>query len=152
MCTTKVLNGLTRSVQKLINLFNIPAQGINPHDIYFANTSKVASHMKSAMANDVDLMAFDSLRELHKIQKSCPKARLLLSLQNGDWQELLVKAKDLNLQVIGVILPKIEGPFCKMMAWTRMAFAIGRSLGHEMSIGMYLLLESNLTYILFIFD
>lgn len=113
---------------------HVLAQGINPHDIYFANTSKVASHMKSAMANDIDLMAFDSLRELHKIQKSCPKARLLLSLQNGDWQELLVKAKDLNLQVIGVILPKIEGPFCKMMAWTRMAFAIGRSLGHEMSI------------------
>ena len=69
----------------------------------------------------------------------------MLSLQSSEqWQELLVAAQDLGLQVVGVTLEDSQqndgGQFgnssnFKMMASTRMAFAIGRSIGHEMSIG-----------------
>ena len=96
--------------------------------------------MKMAISNGVDLMVFGSLHELQKIHKSCPKAKLLVSLkQSSDFSELLVAAKDLGLQVVGVALEdENEGQFgsnIKMMASTRMAFAVGNSIGHEMSIG-----------------
>ena len=66
-----------------------------------------------------------------------------MSLQSSEkWQELLVAAQDLGLQVVGVTLEAQNdggqfGNSCnlKIMASTRLAFAIGRSIGHEMSIG-----------------
>ena len=67
-------------VQKLIVVFS--ALDIHPTKIYFSNTTKVSSHMKASIARGVDLMIFNSLHELNKIQKVAPKARLILSLEN----------------------------------------------------------------------
>jgi diaminopimelate decarboxylase len=100
--------------------------------------------MKAAMARGVDLMIFNSLHELNKIQKSAPKARLILSLESSGnvekaegWQDLLLAARDFGLQVVGVALTRNNNQadqFCKLIAWTRMVIAIGRSMGHDMSI------------------
>ena len=105
--------------------------------------------MKAAMVRGVDLMIFNSLHELTKIQKVAPKARLILSLESSGnagnnvekaegWQDLLLAAKDFGLQVVGVALTRNnnQDQFCKLIAWTRMVIAIGRSMGHDMSIGM----------------
>ena len=56
------------------------------------------------------------------------------------WLELLNEAKELGLNVVGVSLEKAttekgsQGYFNKMMALAKMAFTIGRSLGHDMKI------------------
>lgn len=124
---------------------HVLALDIHPTDIYFSNTTKVSSHMKAAMARSVDLMIFNSLHELNKIQKSAPKARLILSSESSGnvekaegWQDLLLAARDFGLQVVGVALTRNNNnqadQFCKLIAWTRMVIAIGRSMGHDMSI------------------
>jgi len=127
---------------------HVLALDIHPSDIYFSNTTKVSSHMKAAMVRGVDLMIFNSLHELTKIQKVAPKARLILSLESSGnagnnvekaegWQDLLLAAKDFGLQVVGVALTRNnnnQDQFCKLIAWTRMVIAIGRSMGHDMSI------------------
>jgi len=130
---------------------HVLALDIHPTKIYFSNTTKVSSHMKASIARGVDLMIFNSLHELNKIQKVAPKARLILSLENycgsrsggnvekaEGWQDLLLAAKDFGLQVVGVALTRNnnnnQDQFCKLIAWTRMVIAIGRSMGHDMSI------------------
>ena len=51
--------------------------------------------MKAAMARGVDLMIFNSLHELNKIQKSAPKARLILSSESSGKNFFLKKNVDL---------------------------------------------------------
>lgn len=129
--------------QSKVELQHVLAQGIDASSIYFANPTKVASHMKFASSNKIPLMTFGSFNELKKIQKAAPEVNLLLPLQtptgNPDtdrqWLDLLNAAKDLGLNVMGVSFEgDHQGHFNKMMALTRMAFSIGHSLGHSMKI------------------
>ena len=135
-------------IQHLLSLDN---PKINPNNLCFANPTKMSSAIKTALAHNVELMAFDNFNELKKIQKaggSKAGAKLLLALavpvgnpeRDRLWLELLNEAKSLGLNVVGVSLEKAEtekgsqGYFNKMMALAKMAFTIGRSLGHDMKI------------------
>ena len=53
--------------------------------------------MKAAMARSVDLMIFNSLHELNKIQKSAPKARLILSSESSGKNFFLKKKRRFGL-------------------------------------------------------
>jgi len=136
--------------QNKIEIQHVLKNEINPKNLIFANPIKISSHIKAALAHKADLMVFDSFNELKKIQKNGAGAKLLLALhvpvgnpeRDRLWLELLNEAKDLGLDVVGVSLQKTseekgcnsKGYFNKMMALAKMAFTIGRSLGHEMKI------------------
>ena len=49
--------------------------GVEPHRIIFANPCKQLSHIKYAVAHDVDLMAFDNEMELQKVKELAPNSR-----------------------------------------------------------------------------
>ena len=55
------------SCQSRPEIQHILAQNIDPSRVLFANPTKVASHMKAAVSNGVDLMVFGSLHELKVI-------------------------------------------------------------------------------------
>ncbi|CAB4027735.1 ornithine decarboxylase-like, partial [Paramuricea clavata] len=93
--------------------------GVEPNRIIFANPCKQLSHIKYAVANGVDLMAFDNEMELQKVKALAPNSRLLLRILTDDsrslcqlgikygaaldqCQHLLKVAKQLDLNVVGV--------------------------------------------------
>lgn len=127
--------------------------GINPANISFAASVKVASAIKTATAFGVQFIAFDNFNELKKVKKVVKSggAKLLLALEEDaaftafagypdreqPWLELLNEAKDLGLDVVGVSIggkASGKGHFNKMMALAKMAFSVGQSMGHDMKI------------------
>ncbi|XP_078495859.1 ornithine decarboxylase-like [Ciona intestinalis] len=93
--------------------------GVDPAKIIYALPCKPASQLQHARTRKVALMTFDNQDELHKIQKYFPDARLVIRLlpdETGatfemgkkfgctleEGQKLLVQAKKLDLNVIGV--------------------------------------------------
>jgi len=93
--------------------------GVSASRIIYANPCKMKSHITYAKANGVDLMTFDNISELEKIGECYPGARLVLRIITDDSQSIckfstkfgapldqtyhiLRKAKDLNLNVVGV--------------------------------------------------
>ena len=105
----------------------------------------MASHLKFATGNQVGMMSFGSFGDLKKIQKAVGSGTaanfgLLLALQTPTgcpetdvlWLDLLSAAKEAGLNVCGVSFENLA--FNKMTALTKMAFTIGRSLGHDMKI------------------
>ena len=55
------------SCQSRPEIQHILAQNIDPTRVLFANPTKVASHIKAAVSNGVDLMVFGSLHEIKVI-------------------------------------------------------------------------------------
>ncbi|XP_043227091.1 ornithine decarboxylase-like [Amphibalanus amphitrite] len=55
--------------------------GVPPEQIIFANPCKPASHLRYAVARDVQLMTFDNETELTKVQTLAPNARLVLRIR-----------------------------------------------------------------------
>ena len=49
--------------------------GVHPDRIIYANPCKMLSHLKFAAENNVSLMTFDNLSELHKVKKHFPSAK-----------------------------------------------------------------------------
>ncbi|KAJ7112846.1 ornithine decarboxylase [Mycena crocata] len=93
--------------------------GIAPERIIFANPCKATSFVRNAGKLGVDLMTFDNADELHKIARAHPRARLVVRILTDDTKSLcqlgikfgaplatvpglLVKAKELGLEVVGV--------------------------------------------------
>ncbi|KAH7906947.1 pyridoxal-dependent decarboxylase [Hygrophoropsis aurantiaca] len=93
--------------------------GIDPSRIIFANPCKAASFVRSAAKAGVDKMTFDNADELYKIARAHPGAKLIVRILADDSKSicrfgikfgapvdvvpsLLAKAKELNLDVIGV--------------------------------------------------
>jgi len=136
------------SCQSKAEMQHVLRQDIDSNKIVFAGQSKVASHIKFANASKIPLMSFRSFGELKKFQTAEVKSGLLLALQlpTGNpetdrlWLDLLNAAKEMGLNVVGVSFFGESFPsptkvnFNKMMALTKMAFAIGHSLGHSMKI------------------
>ena len=55
-------------IEKILSL------GVDPIRIIYANTTKMANHIKFAEKNEVNLMTFDNEDELYKIEKYHPCA------------------------------------------------------------------------------
>jgi len=93
--------------------------GIAASRIIYANPTKMKGHINYAKASGVDLMTFDNAAELEKIAECYPNARLVLRIITDDsnsickfstkfgaplshTRSLLSKAKDLNMNVVGI--------------------------------------------------
>jgi ornithine decarboxylase len=93
--------------------------GIDPSRIIFANPCKANSFIRNAGKVGVDTMTFDNIDELYKVARTHPHAKLVVRILTDDTKSLcqlglkygaplvtvpglLAKAKELNLDVIGV--------------------------------------------------
>ncbi|KIY69296.1 ornithine decarboxylase [Cylindrobasidium torrendii FP15055 ss-10] len=93
--------------------------GVEPSNIIFANPCKAISFVRAAARAGVDKMTFDNVDELYKIARAHPRAKLVIRILADDSKSicafnvkfgaalsavpgLLAKAKELNLDVIGV--------------------------------------------------
>jgi ornithine decarboxylase len=93
--------------------------GIDPSNIIFANPCKAVSFVRNAAKRGVDMMTFDNTDELYKISRAHPGARCVVRILTDDSKSLcqfgikfgaplgsvrglLAKAKELNLNVVGV--------------------------------------------------
>ncbi|XP_062029597.1 ornithine decarboxylase-like [Rosa rugosa] len=63
---------------------SILALGVSPDRIIYANPCKASSHIKYAAKVGVNLMTFDSVYEVEKIQKCHPKCSLLIRIKAPD--------------------------------------------------------------------
>ncbi|OCT57049.1 hypothetical protein XELAEV_18004052mg [Xenopus laevis] len=130
--------------------------GVPATDIVYANPCKQISHIRYAAEHGVRRMTFDCESELFKIAASYPQAEMILQIvaDNRDsWhslsgkcgvhinecENLLEKAKSLNIQVFGVSFHTGSGcknthSFRKAIEDARKAFDIGKKLGYKMRI------------------
>ncbi|KAK0482671.1 ornithine decarboxylase [Armillaria novae-zelandiae] len=93
--------------------------GIDPSRIVFANPCKAVSFVRNAGKVGVDMMTFDNADELYKVSRAHPRAKLIIRILADDSKSicafgvkfgaplanvpgLLAKAKELNLNVVGV--------------------------------------------------
>ncbi|RXW22187.1 hypothetical protein EST38_g3661 [Candolleomyces aberdarensis] len=93
--------------------------GIDSSRIIFANPCKAVSFIRNAANKGVDMMTFDNADELYKIARAHPRAKLVVRILTDDSKSLcafgikfgaplhvvpslLAKAKELNLDVVGV--------------------------------------------------
>jgi ornithine decarboxylase len=67
--------GAKFSCQNKLELELLSKVGIPAEDIFFGSSVKVASHLRLASSCGVDVMAFETAAEIHKIQKNSPNAR-----------------------------------------------------------------------------
>ncbi|XP_040045766.2 ornithine decarboxylase-like [Gasterosteus aculeatus] len=130
--------------------------GVKPDRIIYAHTTKPLSHIKYACTHGVDTMTFDSEDELLKISLCHAKAKLVLRIAVDDSAskiklsfkfgarlesvgELLVRAAELGLEVIGVSFHVGSGctgslAFKQAIGDARRVFDIAKSLGLQMSL------------------
>ena len=126
--------------------------GIDPSRIIFANPCKAASFVRNAAKMGVDLMTFDNTDELHKVARGHPKAKLVVRILTDDSKSLcafnikfgaslatvptlLAKAKELNLDVVGVSFHVGSGcydpsVYADAIARARAAFDMGKDAGY----------------------
>jgi len=104
------------------------SSGVEPESVFLSNTSTPRSHLRYARANGVELVSFDSEAQLQKVAADFPCARLLLHVAceacgseaagsgalarpgrvaafgacRSEWNSLLLRARELNLQVAGI--------------------------------------------------
>lgn len=93
--------------------------GVSANRIILANPTKMKSHISYAKSSGVKHMTFDNADELYKIAEIYPEASLVLRIITDDsnsvcrfstkfgapmhqWQVLLEKVKELNLNLVGV--------------------------------------------------
>ncbi|KAF8799053.1 hypothetical protein BYT27DRAFT_7201957 [Phlegmacium glaucopus] len=93
--------------------------GMDPSNIIFANPCKAVSFVRNAAKRGVDMMTFDNADELYKIARAHPRAKCVIRILTDDSKSLcafgikfgaplttvpglLAKAKELNLDVVGV--------------------------------------------------
>jgi len=103
-------------------------QNVDPTNIIYANPCKQMSHIRYAASRGVKMMTFDNADELEKIKLAHPKAELILRILTDDSKSLcklglkfgapldvapslLQKAKELELNVIGIRLVKFQNVF-----------------------------------------
>uniref|UniRef100_M4B3H0 ornithine decarboxylase n=1 Tax=Hyaloperonospora arabidopsidis (strain Emoy2) TaxID=559515 RepID=M4B3H0_HYAAE len=130
--------------------------GVAARDIIYANPCKQGSQIAYARSQGVDVMTFDSLDELAKIQIISPHAKLVLRLYVDDSDsicrlgtkfgamvhdvpDLLNQAKMLDLEVVGVSFHVGSGCFnveayANAVARARKVFDIGHSLGFHFEL------------------
>ncbi|KZS88107.1 ornithine decarboxylase [Sistotremastrum niveocremeum HHB9708] len=129
---------------------------IDPSRIIFANPCKALSFIRHAKKSSVDMMTFDNADELYKIQRVHPTAKLVIRILTDDSQsivrlglkfgaplanvpELLAKAKQLGLDVIGVSFHVGSGckdplAFEDAVFRARTAFDMGVEAGYRFTL------------------
>lgn len=101
----------TKEIEKLVHL------NLMSDEVIMTSPCRLNSQLKSASANNVELITFDSENELTKIAKFHPRAKLLIRLatkdkaewgsnahgaNKSDWLNLIATAADLGLELVGV--------------------------------------------------
>ncbi|RUS85229.1 hypothetical protein EGW08_006990, partial [Elysia chlorotica] len=145
---------LTRSFQSMEQILSL---GVHPSRIVYANPCKAFAHLRYAQEQSVDLMTFDDVHELVKIQKYSPNARLLLRIQSSkehrakhdfnkkfgcdpdDAPKLLATARNMGIDVVGVSfhvgsLPEEVDCFASTIREANDVFTAGETLGFDMQI------------------
>lgn len=129
---------------------------MSPERIIFANPCKATSFIRSSAKAGVDMMTFDNTDELYKVAKAHPGAKLVVRILTDDSKSLcrlglkfgaplvtvpglLAKARELNLDVIGVSFHVGSGcydpeAFADAVMRARAAFDMGREAGYEFSL------------------
>lgn len=127
--------------------------GVDPSRIIYANPCKAASFVRHARDAGVELMTFDNLDELEKVNKHHPTAKMVLRILTDDsgslcrlgdkfgaplaeTRALLEKAKALNVQVVGVSFHVGSGCtnpdlYRDAISRANYAFAVAAELGFE---------------------
>ncbi|KAF9448671.1 hypothetical protein P691DRAFT_800455 [Macrolepiota fuliginosa MF-IS2] len=100
-------------------VLSIGGGAIDSSRIIFANPCKAVSFIRAAARAGVDTMTFDNADELYKVAKSHPRAKMVIRILTDDSKSLcafgikfgaplttvpslLAKAKELNVDVVGV--------------------------------------------------
>jgi len=137
-------------IESIINL------GVDPNRIIYANPCKSLDYIEYSKKVGVKKMTFDNEEELLKIKEIFPEAELVLRIKVDDSEskyqlgskfgtrldrieELLVIAKSLSLNVIGVSFHVGSGcgsanPYKSALRDARMVFDLGKEYGFKMSL------------------
>jgi len=130
--------------------------GVDPSRVIFANPCKATSFIRQSAKSGVDMMTFDNTDELHKIARVHPGAKLVVRILTDDSKSLcrlglkfgaplvtvpalLTKARELNLDVIGVSFHVGSGcydsdAFADAVMRARMAFDMGKDAGYTFTL------------------
>ncbi|KAJ7765944.1 ornithine decarboxylase [Mycena maculata] len=130
--------------------------GVDPSRIVFANPCKAVSFVRNAGRVGVDLMTFDNADELYKIARAHPGAQLVVRILTDDTKSLcalgvkfgaplvtvpglLAKAKELNLNVVGVSFHVGSGcydpsVYTDAIVRAGAAFDMGTEAGYQFSL------------------
>jgi len=130
--------------------------GVDPSRIIYANPCKQISALKYAREHGVDLMTFDNLNELEKIEKYYPEARLVMRIapddshslmrfgtkfgvHPDDCSDLLDMAQEMKLKVVGVSFHVGSGCFNEVayssaLTLVRKVFDDAKKLGIELEL------------------
>lgn len=130
--------------------------GIDPSNLIFANPCKAASFIRSAAKRGVDMMTFDNSDELYKIARVHPGARCVVRILTDDSKSLcafgikfgaplgtvpglLAKAKELNLDVVGVSFHVGSGcydpsVYMDAIMRARTVFDMGKEVGYTFGL------------------
>ncbi|KAK0211325.1 ornithine decarboxylase [Desarmillaria ectypa] len=130
--------------------------GIDPSRIVFANPCKAVSFVRNAGKVGVDMMTFDNADELHKVARAHPRAKLIIRILADDSKSicafgvkfgaplanvpgLLAKAKELNLNVVGVSFHVGSGcydpsAYTDAIMRSRAVFDMGQEAGYTFNL------------------
>lgn len=130
--------------------------GVDPSRIIYANPCKQISALKFAREHGVDLMTFDNVAELEKIEKFFPEARLVMRIapddshslmrfgtkfgvHPDDCSDLLEMAQEMKLKVVGVSFHVGSGCFNEVaystaLTMVRKVFDDAKKLGIELEL------------------
>lgn len=137
-------------------VLSIGQGAIDPSRIIFANPCKAISFIRAAARSGVDTMTFDNADELYKIAKAHPHAKLVIRILTDDSKSLcafgikfgaplavvpplLAKAKELNLDVIGVSFHVGSGcydpsVYHDAIARARAVFNMASNVGYQFTL------------------
>lgn len=130
--------------------------GAVPNKIIYANPCKASSFIRHASKSNIDMMTFDNSDELEKVSKFHKNAKMVLRILTddsgslcklglkfgsplGEVRSLLLKAKELNVDVIGISFHVGSGCtnpllFGDAVARAKWAFKVGESLGFKFTL------------------
>lgn len=130
--------------------------GVAPSRVIFANPCKATSFVRQSAKAGVDMMTFDNTDELYKIARAHPHAKLVVRILTDDSKSLcrlglkygaplvtvpalLAKAKELDLNVIGVSFHVGSGcydssAYTDAIARARAAFDVGKAAGYNFTL------------------
>ncbi|KAI5982890.1 hypothetical protein EDC04DRAFT_2840597 [Pisolithus marmoratus] len=113
--------------------------GVDPDKIIFANPCKATSFIRGAAKAGVEKMTFDNADELHKIARTICRFGIKFGASLDVVLDLLLKARELHLDVIGVSFHVGSGCYDPTIyedaiRRAREAFDMGRHAGYHFSV------------------
>ncbi|KAL4250921.1 Orn/Lys/Arg decarboxylase class-II family protein [Abortiporus biennis] len=132
------------------------ALGVDPSRVIFANPCKASSFIRQSAKAGVEMMTFDNTDELYKVARIYPGAKLVIRILTDDSKSLcrlglkfgaplvtvpalLCKARELNLDVIGVSFHVGSGcydatAFSDAVMRARATFDMGKDAGYDFQL------------------